>query len=177
MWRGDTQRNYLGGVMAAAGSAQHASLTQGSLSAWGGFKSGAGQCWGRPSATPTSSSRRQDVRGAGLEPSPRVAGRHHQVAGKSPREDLHERTSTGGPQPPAGHGGAAGGLQQPPPLRLLSLPRVDLHLRDQNQPHGLGAHGLPDQGPALLHRHQGQVSCGHRGWDRLQAPFGAPSVF
>lgn len=34
----------------------------------------------------------------------------------------------------------------------------DLHGASREQPHGLAAHGLPDQGPPLLHRHQGQVS-------------------
>lgn len=177
----DTQRNYPGGVVAAAGSAHrwHKEACRGvaaGLVPGGGFESGAGRCWGRPSATPTSSSCHQDVRGAGLEPSPRVAGRYHQVAGKSPQGG----TSTRGPPQEAGGlqqgaGGLQEALEQPPPLGLLSLPCSDLHLRDQNQPHGLGAHGLPDQGAALLHRHQGQVGCGHRGWDGLRAPPGTPS--
>lgn len=116
----DTQRNYPGGVVAAAGSAHrwHKEACRGvaaGLVPGGGFESGAGRCWGRPSATPTSSSCHQDVRGAGLEPSPRVAGRYHQVAGKSPQGG----TSTRGPPQEAGGvqqgtGGLQEALEQPP---------------------------------------------------------------
>lgn len=55
----------------------------------------------------------------------------------------------------SGSGRVGGG---PLPPHTVGVPPADLHGAGQEQPHRLPAHGLPDQGPPLLHRHQGQVS-------------------
>lgn len=177
----DTQRNYPGGVVAAAGSAHrwHKEACRGvaaGLVPGGASSQGQGGAGGDPQPPPrpppaTRTCEEPASNPPHVWPDDITKWPVRARGGGPPRGDLHRRLVASS----RARGGLQEALEQPPPLGLLSLPCSDLHLRDQNQPLGLGAHGLPDQGAALLHRHQGQVGCGHRGWDGLRAPPGTPS--
>lgn len=116
----DTRRNYPGGVVAAAGSAHrwHKEACRGvaaGLVPGGASSQGQGGAGGDPQRPPRPPPATRTCEEPASNPPHVWPDDITKWPVRARGGDLHEGTSTGGWWPPAGHGGAAGGLGATPP--------------------------------------------------------------